>query len=987
MRLTGLLVEAGGILVAWVALLVAENLLVGIAYRDMFAGSWEMGLARTHLSPILFAALVPASLVLAACARVVRKSETDAVARRVTVIVAVGLGGMLGYGVTFGRHFASWGVRAPFVAGVAIAFGVIAAWAAPRAGRLARQSPRLAIGAGVVTCAACWWSDAHVLPRLYPAFHAALFAGVLASGATVALAFRAAPRGKMMAWVGLGVGVVSLLWARRAAASVRSADNLRLILLEHAPLLGRAVRIATWLAPPPLDDVEDAPAGDGHAAAARVLDWTGRDVLLVSVDALRADHVGAYGYARPTTPHLDALAREGATFDAAYCPTPHTSYSITSMMTGKYMHPLLALGVGEDSETWASYARRYGYRTAAFYPPAVFFIDAPQFARFEERGLDFEYRKVEFATPALRAEQLAEYLATAKAGTPLFVWVHLFEPHEPYVAHPEHPFGIAGSPSDVDAYDSEIAAADDGLGKLVATFRAQRPGGVIVVTADHGEEFGEHGGHYHGTTVYEEQVRVPLVVVGPGVAPRRIAAPVQTIDLLPTVLSALGVPRPPRLRGRDLGARLAGNAVAEPGVAFAETDDYTLYARDAERLVCARKVGACALYDVATDPHETRDLSREREADAREMRKATRALESGAARYESGAGAELPDAIRRGLMGDVEAAPDVAALLDDVKPDLRRRAAEVLFRLHAKETAPALARALARDEDDVVQRFAAVGLLRVGGGGGGGDSRATSLLADADVQWRRRAALAFAEQGDARGEGELVRWWTTEGPPARGLGFEEAREVLAAIAKVRAKDAAPALVGSLSDVRLRPDVADALGALGDPRAKAPLLAAFTEERFVSARPHEARALMKLGARTELAAPLARFAGVPEPMLAAIAIAASAGLLVPERGGWSSPTPTPSIDVTLAAPRGPARLLVLGAPGNAPRGTYGDAPLVFTTDGDTSVAAVPERTGKIAVHIDAAGGLRALWLVPLDKEIPPPAPRPWDGEAGAVDDPR
>src|SRR5206468_2213781 len=120
----------------------------------------------------------------------------------------------------------------------------------------------------------------------------------------------------------------------------------------------------------------------------------------------------------------------------------------------------------------AGYARRYGYHTAAFYPPAVFFIDAPRFVHFEERGLDFEYRKVEFAAPALRAHQMAEYLVAAPKEAPLFAWVHLFEPHEPYVAHPEHSFGAKDTPTEVDAYDSEIAAADQGLGDLVRAFRA-----------------------------------------------------------------------------------------------------------------------------------------------------------------------------------------------------------------------------------------------------------------------------------------------------------------------------------------------------------------------------------------------------------------------------------------------------------------------------------------------------------------------------------
>jgi len=159
-------------------------------------------------------------------------------------------------------------------------------------------------------------------------------------------------------------------------------------------------------------------------------------------------------------------------FDAAYSPTPHTSYAVTSVMTGKYMRPLILQGLGRDSETWADHLRRYGYRTAAFYPPAVFFIDAERFGAFRDRGLDFEYRKVEFAPAAARAGQVRAYLDGVPADRRVFIWVHLFEPHEPYEPHPEHPFGDR----DVDRYDAEIAAADEGIGAIVAAVRAVRPG-------------------------------------------------------------------------------------------------------------------------------------------------------------------------------------------------------------------------------------------------------------------------------------------------------------------------------------------------------------------------------------------------------------------------------------------------------------------------------------------------------------------------------
>src|SRR5262249_31555257 len=140
------------------------------------------------------------------------------------------------------------------------------------------------------------------------------------------------------------------------ATYVRGDDNLRRVLLERAPILGRSVRIAARIAPPiPIED--DSAAATTltslQKSDGRALDWKQRDIVLVTIDAMRADHVSAYGYPRPTTPNIDALAKRGARFTHAYCPTPHTSYSVTSMMTGKYMRPLLSMNAEAASDTWA----------------------------------------------------------------------------------------------------------------------------------------------------------------------------------------------------------------------------------------------------------------------------------------------------------------------------------------------------------------------------------------------------------------------------------------------------------------------------------------------------------------------------------------------------------------------------------------------------------------------------------------------------------
>ncbi len=852
--------EASAVLVAWTTMLLAENVALGVLFRDQFTAAWELILERRSVVPLVVLALVPAVAPFGlAWSAAVAASRGSRPMRACLGLVGGLSGSAIGVGVSQGRHFASLAIRLPFVVAVAGLGVAIAAVVAPGVARLERRPPVL-VAVGAALAVGGWMADEYVLPRLYPAFHAALFVATLVGGALVGLAILrgASANGGAPRWLSVLGGVGLLACAARVPVGVRAierASNVRITLVEHAPMAGRFIEaLMRWRAPP-VDGAGEPGASAAVGEVVRSLDWSGRDVVLISVDALRADHVGAYGYGRPTTPNLDALAAEGMLFESAYCPTPHTSYSITSMMTGKYLRPLLALGLGSDSETWAQLLRRYGWRTAAFYPPAVFFIDQERFEGFERGKLGFEYAKVEFAAPPLREEQVRGYLDAAPVDRPLFLWVHFFEPHEPYVPQPGHLF--EGGPSrDVDLYDGEVATADDGIGRIVRLVRSRRHAAAIIVTADHGEEFGDHGGRYHGTTVYEEQVRVPLVIVGPGVRPgARASSVAQTVDLLPTVLSAYGIPRPARLRGRDLGPVLTGADANDPGYALAETDDASLLASGADRLVCARRAAACALYRPKTDPLERTDFAEQDPATVARLRGMLVAAERDHGRLEGPGASALPPALRRGMQGDVDAAPDVAGLLDDADVGIRRAAAEVCFALHAEVTRLALRRALARDEDEAVRRWASLALVRLGDGPG---PVAEGLLGGADTEWRRRAALAFAEQGDARGCDAITAWWNDVLPPAgerdpdgeprsMRLDLVHAAELLGATVRARCTGAAGPLIRGLEDVRARGIVADALGALGDRRAAEPLLSAMAAERYVTVRPHEARALLALGA--------------------------------------------------------------------------------------------------------------------------------------------
>ncbi len=1015
----------------WAALgVVSLELVVVLTWeRVSLVNAWELVLGSLGLLPALvcLAALAGAGGVLLtallAAARVRSARGTLA------LIVGLAVGGV-GWGVGGGRHLAGPLLR-PGFALLSGAMAAVVAWTVcvPVA-RAAAKAPRAFASGLLGLLLALELVNRLALVRLYPSFHLGLAVATVGLAPLLALAVPPLPP----RWLKLGAAalVAALLAAALGllpgARLLAGFDNYRLILSERAPIATHAVAWTAKLAPPPLAAEPECPVGSPGCEAPRAsgalptVNLEGRDLLLVTVDALRADHLGSYGYARPTTPELDALAREGVRFEFAYCPTPHTSYSITSLMTGKYLRPLLLQGAGADSDTWARLLRTYGYRTAGFYPPAVFFIDSERFASFRDDYLGFEYRKVEFLEGSPRVEQVRAWLDTLPSEQRAFAWVHLFSPHEPYVAHPEHPFGDR----DVDRYDSEIAATDRTIGELVRTFRRRRPQGVIVITADHGEEFGEHGGRYHGTSVYEEQVRVPLLVLAPGaIAPGVVHVPVQTIDLLPTVLGALQIPRPPRLRGRDLGPLLqsppgAGGEGRDEGLALAETEEQVLLAVGADRLVCARKLGACRLYDLSRDPRQLQDLSGAQPARLQELRRRLRTLSASHGHYETqglrAEGRGWPAPILRGLSGDGDAAEELAALLDDSDVVIRRKAAELSFMLRRPESAQALRLALSRDEDQQVRWWSALALTRLGQGA----ALTTELLGAEELSWRRWAALALAESGDRAGEALLIAWWKE--PTARD--FERSKELLTAFGRLRSKDAVWPLVQSLDDVRLRPFIARALAEIGEPVARVPLARALAKERYQSARVAIATALVELGATEELVAPLVRLLGTPDPLPDGLGLALRAGIL--ERvGGPSARSLGPlrqDVRVGAAArvvvPRGgngqgvrvlvrvahtgrsPVMLRVGGRLGTVRYDLRGkpikqrEVPridllksVVFSVPAEAgelelqatlpeSLSARPGQQLELVVYAEGAVDLLALAAVPLADELAPPPPRPW-----------
>jgi HEAT repeat protein len=517
-----------------------------------------------------------------------------------------------------------------------------------------------------------------------------------------------------------------------------------------------------------------------------------------------------------------------------------------------------------------------------------------------------------------------------------------------------------------------------------------------------------------------------LVVNAPELfKPRVVSEPVQTIDLLPTVLAAMDVPRPPRIRGRDLGGLLVGGQPEGPGFALAETEEQLLLAEAQFRLVCSRQLGACKLFNVETDPTEQRDVAADFAERFTTLRRRERELAASHGQFEAAGlraeGHGWPQAILRGVAGDGDAADEIAGLLDDADGAIRRKAAELLFELRRPSTRDPLLLALARDEDPAVKAWSALALTRLGNGA----PLVVDLLASSDRQWRRLAALALAESGDRRGGALLVEWWRDE----KARSYQRSRELLAALGRIRWRDAVVPLCRSLGDVRLRPAIASALADIGDDAARGPLVRAFAEERYQSARIALADALQRLKAKEEMARPLIRFMGVPDALPGALGVAQRAGILesvggpdgrdlrrlqqrsnvgvtvrifIPKYGNnkgtrailrVSNPGATPG-EVRIGRPRfdSGSRSKNSSQPVGSLSEFSGDDYLGFAVPPKSSevemVAAIPAPMGlragmstEIRVLSTTSVRVEALVVVPLSDEIPAPPPEPWKPEEG------
>jgi arylsulfatase A-like enzyme len=342
------------------------------------------------------------------------------------------------------------------------------------------------------------------------------------------------------------------------------------------------------------------------------------DIFLVTIDTLRADHVHCYGYESIQTPALDGLAKDGIRFTHAFTPSPITNTSHTSILTGLLpsSHGVtdFAVPLAPTHTTLATLLKSNGYHTAAFIGAVI--LDSNTLAPGLDRGFDF-YDNFP-AQPKTKSRwgrverrgadvvQHAEAWMAAHPAGPHFVWVHLYDPHDPY--EPPPPYSQTYKDR---LYDGEIAYADSVLAGFVGYLKktGRYDNALIVVVGDHGEGLGEHHEDTHGIFLYDSTTHVPLIVKMPGGNPgKTVDAQVRTTDILPTVTGLVGVAPPEVLDGESLQPFLAGIG-NEDRIAIGETDYPLRFGWEPLRSVRAGgfkfiEAPRPELYDLHADPGE-----------------------------------------------------------------------------------------------------------------------------------------------------------------------------------------------------------------------------------------------------------------------------------------------------------------------------------------------------------------------------------------------
>jgi len=358
------------------------------------------------------------------------------------------------------------------------------------------------------------------------------------------------------------------------------------------------------------------------------------NVVVITIDTLRADHLGCYGYKPIHTPNIDGLAAASFRFEHAYTPVPVTLPAHTAIFTGTYptysgMHDFSGNKLSAKQPTLATVLKQQGYTTGAVVGSAVldsrfglnqgfdFYYDHFDFNRLQESNLE------EMERPGNVVADVALDWLAKNSRSKFFLWMHLYDPHYPY--HPPAPYSEQYKDR---PYDGEIAFADAQVGRLISFLKAKGlyANTMIVLSGDHGESLGEHGEKTHGFFIYNATLHVPMIIHLPGSAAGRAIPELASLtDLLPTILQELKVEAPANVQGQSLLPLLTTTKEKEiPGL-YAETflprlhfnwSELRSVETDRYQFIQAPRP---ELYDLSADPGETRNLFAEKKAVAGEL--------------------------------------------------------------------------------------------------------------------------------------------------------------------------------------------------------------------------------------------------------------------------------------------------------------------------------------------------------------------------------